>query len=144
MSDPARKRNIAESLARASQALGVAAAALDFGSPADAISRAYYAALHVLRALLFARGFDPRSHSGAQHLFNQHFVRAGIFPAKRNRFLASLQRQRELADYDPATVFDAEDVQQQIAEVRDFRAEVSRFLEGEGLLDSPAGDGDGT
>ena len=136
MSDPARRRNIADSLARAVQALAVAEAALAIGGTADAISRAYYAALHFLRALLFARGLEPRTHAGAQHLFNQEFVKAGLFPARANRLLAALQRQRELADYDPGTVFDAADVRDQIEDVRKFGSLVTDLLRREGLLDS--------
>ncbi|MCB9871250.1 MAG: HEPN domain-containing protein [Planctomycetes bacterium] len=135
MTDPARRRNIADALARAQQALAVADAALGIGSAADAISRAYYAALHYLRALMFARGFDPRTHAGAQHLFNQHFVKSGLFPARTNRLLAALQKQRELADYDPATIFDSADVEQQIADARSFGSSVVDLLRREGMLD---------
>lgn len=131
MSDPARRRNIAESLARAVQALAVAEAALAIGGTADAISRTYYAALHYLRALLFARGLDPRTHQGAQHLFNQEFVKPGLFPAKTNKLLAALQRMREQADYDPGMVFDADDARDQIGEVRQFGARVVDVLRDE-------------
>jgi uncharacterized protein (UPF0332 family) len=135
VTDPARRRNIAESLARTGQALAVAEAALAIGGTADAVSRTYYAALHYLRALLFARGFDPRTHAGAQHLFNQEFVRPGLFPAKANKLLASLQKQRELADYDSAMLFDADDVRQ-IGEVRSFGDRVTAMLRAEKLVES--------
>lgn len=139
MTDQARRRNIAESLARAHQALAVAEAALAVDSPADAISRTYYAVLHYLRALLYARGLDPRTHAGAQHLFNQEFVQPGLFPARHNRLLASLQRQRELADYDSATVFDPADTRQQIGEARAFGLEVVAWLRREGWVDKANG-----
>jgi uncharacterized protein (UPF0332 family) len=135
VTDPARRRNIAEALARAAQALAVADAALAIGSAADAVSRAYYGALHHLRALLFARGLEARTHAGAQHLFNQEFVQNGLFPATTNRLLASLQRMREIADYDPATVFDTRDTEEQIRQVRAFGQRVEQLLRGEGLLD---------
>ena len=83
---------------------------------------------------MFARGFDPRTRAGAQHLFNQEFVRTGLFRARTNRLLASLQRLRELADYDAATVFDAADAKEQIAEVRAFGLEVVALLGREGLI----------
>jgi uncharacterized protein (UPF0332 family) len=135
VTDPARRRNIAESLARAAQALAVAEAALAIGGTADAISRTYYAALHYLRALLFARGLDPRTHQGAQNLFNQEFVKPGQFPAKTNKLLAGLQRMREQADYDPGMVFDADDAREQIAEVRRFGARAAEVLRAENLLE---------
>jgi uncharacterized protein (UPF0332 family) len=135
VNDPAQRRNIAESLARAAQALAVADAALAIGGTADAVSRTYYAALHYLRALLFARGLDPRSHQGAHHLFNQEFVRSGLFPAKVNKLLASLQRMREQADYDPGMLFDADDAREQIIEVRAFGDRATAILRSERLLE---------
>ena len=133
MTDPARRRNIEDALARAAQALAAADAALGVGSTADAVSRAYYAALHFLRALLFARGLDPRTHSGAQSLFNQHFVRAGLFPTRTNSLLASLQRLRELADYDPSMLFDANDAREHITFVRKFGEDARSVLRSEGF-----------
>lgn len=133
MSEPARQRNVRESLARAEQALRVAEAALAVGGSADAISRAYYACFHYLRAALFARGLEVRTHSGAQNVFNREFIASGDFPARHNKLIAGLQRQRELADYEPAMVFDPADVQKQIADVCGFGAEVVAWLQGQGL-----------
>jgi uncharacterized protein (UPF0332 family) len=135
VNDPAQRRNIAESLARAAQALAVADAALAIGGTADAVSLTYHAALHYLRARLFARWLDPRSHPGAHHLFNQEFVRSGLFPPKVNKLLAALQRMREQADYDPGMLFDAEDAREQIAEVRALGDRATAILWSERWLD---------
>lgn len=66
-----RRRNIAEEVARAEEAL------LDLGLHSDSISRAYYSVFHVLRALILSRDIEPQTHAGAIHLFNQEFVRTG-------------------------------------------------------------------
>jgi len=59
-----RKQNVADELVRAAQCLAAAEALVGLGLAADAISRAYYAAFHLVRALLFSRGTEPRSHQG--------------------------------------------------------------------------------
>lgn len=71
MTDENRKRNVVEALARASEARTAAEALLAAGLHRDAVSRAYYAAFHYMRALLFARGLDPRSHRSAFQLLHR-------------------------------------------------------------------------
>ena len=88
---------------------------------------------HYLRALLLSRGLEPKSHPGAVHVFNTHFVRPGLFSASQNRVLAGLQRSRELADYDAAIQFAEPDARAQLAEARSFGSTVLEFLRGEGL-----------
>jgi uncharacterized protein (UPF0332 family) len=109
VTDENRKRNIAAEIERAEQALKAAEALIGLALYADAVSRAYYAAFHYLRALLLARGLEPKSHSGAIHMFNLEFIRGGDLPNSHNRLLGSLQRARELADYDAAVAFAPED-----------------------------------
>ena len=46
--------------------------------------------------------------------------------------IAGLQRQRELADYEPGTVFDAGDGREQIGEIRRFGERVVAQLRAEG------------
>jgi hypothetical protein len=94
--------NIKAELERAEQSLCAAEALLKLDLNADAVSRAYYGVFHLLRAILFSKGLEPKSHSGAIHLFNTDFVRPGLFSSANNRLIAGLQRARELADYDAA------------------------------------------
>jgi uncharacterized protein (UPF0332 family) len=109
VTDESRKRNIADEVGRAGQALRAARALIELGLHADAVSRAYYAAFHHLRALLFSRGLEAKTHAGAIHLFNTEFVRSGLFASSHNRLLAGIQRSRELADYDAAVTFSRAD-----------------------------------
>jgi hypothetical protein len=134
LTDENRRRNLADELARADQALRAAQALVDAGLYSDSASRAYYAAYHFLRALLFSRGLEPRTHSGAIHVFNTDFVRAGTFSSAHNRALAGLQRARELADYDAGVAFSAEDAERLMDEAREFREAVTSFLRSEGWL----------
>jgi len=129
-----RRRNIAEEVARAEESLRAAKALLDLGLHADSISRSYYAVFHVLRALILSRDIEPKTHAGAIHLFNQEFVRTGVVPNSHNRLLAGLQRARELADYDAAVSFSAEDAAAECDAATSFRDEMLALLAREGWL----------
>lgn len=72
-----------------------------------ALTRAYYAAFHALRALLYVNDLEPRSHHGALHLFRMHLVGAGQYPAAIALEIAELQRHREDADYESSFAIDA-------------------------------------
>ena len=135
MTDPARRESIREALARADEALRAAQALVDAGLFTDAVSRAYYAAFHYLSALLLSRGLEARAHGGALHLLNREFIRSGLLPTAHNRLLAGLQRTRELADYDPAVDFCADDARSQIEEARAFAADALEILRREGWTD---------
>jgi uncharacterized protein (UPF0332 family) len=134
VTDENRKQNIADELARADQAMRAAKALVGLGLNADAVSRAYYAVLHLLRAALLSRGVDPKTHAGAIHLFNSELVRKGTFSSAHNRLLGGLQRARELADYDAAVTFSAEDAEAEVAAAERFAAAVMEVLTREGWV----------
>ena len=129
MTEDNREANALDELARGQQSLDAAAALIAAGLHADAVSRAYYGAYHHLRALLYSRGLEPRSHAGALHLLNVEFIRPGLLPSANNRLLSGLQRSRELADYDPAVVFSAEDATAALDDARAFAAQVRGMIE---------------
>lgn len=134
MTEDNQKRAIRDEVERADQALRAADALLGLGLFADAVSRAYYGAFHLLRALLLSRGVEPKTHAGAIHLFNVELVRKGVFASSHNRLLGGLQRARELADYDAAIAFSAEDAGNEVRDARAFAAEALSFLRDEGWL----------
>lgn len=134
MTDENRKRNVADELARAGQALQAARALVDLGLHADAISRAYYAAFHALCALLFSRGLEAKTHAGAIHLFNTEFVRPGVFASSHNRLLAGIQRSRELADYDAAVRFSRADAEGCLNDAEAFHSEAVALLRSESWI----------
>jgi uncharacterized protein (UPF0332 family) len=134
MTDENRRRNIADAVARAEQALRAARALLGLALNADATSRAYYAAFHIVRALLLTRGVEPKTHAGAIHLLNVEFVREGRLPSSHNRLLAGLQRSRELADYDSAVTFSQEDAAAELADAERFVVEALALLRADGWI----------
>ena len=132
MTNENRKRNVAIELTRAEEAMRAAKALLGLGLHNDAVSRAYYAAFHYVRALLLTRGAEVKTHGGAIHLLNVEFVRTGLLASSHNRLLAGLQRARELADYDAAVTFSNEDAVAEIAEAEQFAAAADGLLRREG------------
>jgi uncharacterized protein (UPF0332 family) len=133
-----RRKNLANEVARADEALRAAEALLGLGLHADAVSRAYYAVLHLVRALLLSRGVEAKTHAGVIHLFNMELVRTGAFPSANNRVLGGLQRARELADYDAAVTFSEDDARAEITDARVFSVAALEFLKREGWLDPQA------
>lgn len=134
MTDENRRQNLQDALQRAGHTLAAATALIESGHPTDAVSRAYYAAFHALTGLLMSQGLEPRSHRGALHLFNVHFVRPGRFPTATNRSLAGMQRARELADYDASVRFDEADARAELGQAEAFVRQVEQHLTEEGWL----------
>lgn len=130
MSPESSRANAAAELARADESLRAAEVLLREGLLSDAVGRAYYAAFHAVRALLFSVGLEPRSHRGALHLFNLHFVRTGKLEARHLAALARAQYDRTTADYGAAPRFAVDDAQEEIASARELLAVARALLAG--------------
>ena len=91
-----------------------------------------FAVFHAVRAQLYAEGFEPRTHRGAQHLFNLHFVRTGRFEPAASGLIARLQKFREEADYAPAFVVDDEGAREDLEAARGFVARIRALLSAQG------------
>jgi uncharacterized protein (UPF0332 family) len=134
MTDPNRRAHVAHEDARAAEALRAARALVDLGLDNDAVSRAYYSVYHMVRAALFSRGAEPKTHAGMIHLFNVELVRTGAFPGTFNRVIAGLQRSRELADYDAAVKFSHADAVAELSNAEGCVAALRELLVREGWL----------
>lgn len=64
------------------------------------VNRLYYACFHAAQAVLYAKGFEPRTHQGVAMLFGQEVVLQGEASEDDGRFLNELRDYREQADYD--------------------------------------------
>ena len=78
------------------------------------INRSYYAIFHALRAVLALDKFDSSKHSGNIALFNQHYVKEGIFDKGISKQISSTFNLREKADYEDFYIACAEDAQVQL------------------------------
>jgi uncharacterized protein (UPF0332 family) len=64
-----------------------------------AASQLYYAVFHMVRALLYTEGLEPKTHKGTQQLLHVHFVKPGLLDKVYLNAFAELQREREESDY---------------------------------------------
>ncbi len=109
-----RRETAVEEMALAQDELEVAALLVTAGRFRIALTRAYFAVFHALRALLYSHGLEPRSHAGVHHLFNRHFVKPGPYEPDCSRVVARLQKYREEADYAQPFVVDEAGARQEL------------------------------
>ena len=128
MTGEGRRESAGAELELADEELRAAAGLLRDGLPRIAVARVYFAVFHAVRAQLYAEGFEPRTHGGAQHLFNLHFVRSGRYEPTTSRLIARLQKYREDADYAPAFVIDDAGARDDLATGRHFVGRVREAL----------------
>lgn len=128
MTDDNIRRNVEDELRLADSALAAAAALVGLGLAPDAASRAYYAALHAARALLFSLGIDPGSHRAVRTLVSRHFVQTGVLDPERSKELAQLEALRSAGDYDTAFALGSEQVRPEVDKARAFVAAVREIL----------------
>lgn len=72
------------------------------------------------RAILALKEIDSSKHSGVIALFNQHIVKAGLFPKETSKFLPKAKDIREDADYGDFVEITEEDAQTQIKRAMRF------------------------
>lgn len=130
MTGEGRSESARAELDLAAEELRAAEALLADGLPRIAVGRMYFAVFHAVRAQLYAEGYEPRTHRGAQHLFNLHFVRTGRFEPATSGLIAMLQKFREEADYAPAFVVDEEGAREDLEAAREFVARIRDVLAG--------------
>lgn len=133
MTDENRRENIRLELARAEELFGAARALVVAGFASDAVSRAYYAVFHLIRAALLSRGLEPRSHGGALRLLNTELTRKGHLPAF-SKLVSGLQRSREAADYEAAVSFTLAEAEAALADAESFRVAVVDLLRREAWI----------
>lgn len=93
------------------------------------LSSLYYAYFHIIKALLYEKGFDPRSHEGVYAMLNLHFIKSGILDKKFSRLFERLHKNREIADYNPiAPKFDKKDADDFINEFSESVPEILKLI----------------
>jgi uncharacterized protein len=99
MTDENCRANAQSELAVGRDAARVARAALELGITRDALSRAYYAVFHAVRALLLLDGLEPKTHSGVARLFSEHWIKTRRIDSRQMLVLTRLQSYRLASDY---------------------------------------------
>ena len=135
MTEDNRRRNLTLELKRSDESWLAAVNLRGLNLNADAVSRAYYAMVHMARAVLLTEGLEARTHSGVATLLNLHFVRAGRLPSSAPRALTQLQGEREAADYDASAIYSQEDVEDIFARALESCQTCRTLLAQDGWLD---------
>ncbi len=125
MTDDNRRENLAAEWRLSEAAWKEGLLLLDGGHPRGALTRFYYSAFHAACAALLAEGLEAATHSGVRSLFSQHFVKSGRMAPELPRLLASMQQQREDADYERTLEVDGD----QAGWARDDAATVRQAIE---------------
>jgi hypothetical protein len=116
-------------LDRARQDLEAARHLVQGGFPAQAASRAYYAAFHAAEAALLSLGETRSKHAGVVAAFSRLVVREGGLEDWCGRMLRSLFERRNAADYGGAA-FSRDEGDVAIADARAVIDAVSEWLAG--------------
>ena len=133
--DSTTKGLISAYLEKAAQKLAVARRLLASSDHDDAVSRAYYAAFHAVRALLVTVGQNATTHHSALTLFNLLFIKTGKFDRALGRFFTNLKDDREAADYELFANVDQALAETAILEADRLLAEATGYLRREGFID---------
>ena len=120
MTSDNQRLNAVEEMARGDEAGRAAQELLRLELYNDAISRAYYAAYHWARALLFSKGLESKTHRDAIQLIGLHFVRTGLLSDDAARSLARLEDAREASDYTASVRFSADEARDAIQQAQAF------------------------
>jgi len=86
----------------------------------DSISRSYYAAFDVIRALLATRGIITKTHAGAFRQFALYFVKTKIFDKEFSDKLNRLYERRQQADYEWQEEFGKNIAQDSLLKAKEF------------------------
>ena len=109
-------------MARGDEALRAAEELVRLELSNDAISRAYYAAYHWARALLYTKGLESKTHRGVIQLLGLHFVREGMLAEEAVHLLGQLADNREASDYSASVRFTEDESRQAIESAKRFIA----------------------
>ncbi len=128
-----KNANIAEELRRGRESLQAADVLAERGLLSDAISRLYYFVFHSARALLYTKGFEPKSHEGLLRLIGMHFVRTGTLSPNDSHLLTRLQKYRSEADYNAAYAFTAHDYEELKSAATQLDTKIQSYLKEQGF-----------
>lgn len=84
--------------------------------------------------MLLTQDISVSSHSGAFRLFNQYFIKSGVFSREDAKLISKLSRKRQAGDYKFNFFFDSVEIQNDINDAAKFVDAVEDFLRTEGFL----------
>ena len=94
----------------------------------SAESRLYYSVFHAARALLYSKGFYPKTHKGTIALFGKEILGNNLIDERFAKLLAKTFSLREKADYEPFFSVNKDEVESLIEEAEMFINEIKSLL----------------
>jgi uncharacterized protein (UPF0332 family) len=134
MTDQNRRVHVGAEVSRGEEALEAARKLLELGLLNDAVSRAYYAALHFALAAVLTEGIEPKTHGGVGAMLALHFIRPGRLTATCGKDLSRLEQFRNEADYNRFFVFEREGAAEEVAVAERFCEALRNLLRQGGWL----------
>jgi uncharacterized protein (UPF0332 family) len=128
VTEDGQREAVADELQLARDELLAAEQLLAASLPRIALSPAYFAVFHAVRARLYAAGLEPRTHTGVQTLWNSEFVKSGQYEPATALTLARLQTFRHQADYSRSFVVDHASAAAELAAAADLVSRIAGEL----------------
>ena len=128
MTSEGERESAAAEIELADEELRAAAKLLQDGLVRIAVTHAYYAAFHAVRARLSSQSLEPKTHTGVQQLWNVHFVRTGLYDSSTYVLLSRLQKLREEADYVRGFTIDEAHAREELEAARGLVERIRRDL----------------
>jgi uncharacterized protein (UPF0332 family) len=99
-----------------------------------ASSRLYYAVYYAMEAVLLTKNLTSSKHTGIISLFNQFFVKEGIFPKNFSKIISRLFRERQVGDYGFYIDITEEEILEDVKSSENFLEKIKEYLKQEGFL----------
>lgn len=94
----------------------------------EAGNKIYYAAFHMVKALLATQDLDAKTHSGVKTLFSEHFVNTGLVSREYGSFFSDLERTRSDFDYNDFVSYTEEEIKELVSQTKEFLVEIESFI----------------
>ena len=94
----------------------------------EAGNKIYYAAFHMVKALLATEDLDAKTHSGVKTLFSEHFVNRGLVLKAYGSFFSDLERTRSDFDYNDFVTYSEEEISELLSQTKEFLIEIESFI----------------
>lgn len=91
-------------------------------------NRLYYAAFHIITALLTDKGLFSKTHNGVICLFGQAFVEKELVTKEDARLVSRLQNMRKSGDYDDLFDWTEEDVNPLVDKTEELILKIERLI----------------
>lgn len=104
------------------------------GTLRGSVNRAYYTMFYAALALLATRQVGTSKHSGVLAMFDQEFVKTGLFARSLSRSFHLAFSRRQVNDYGEMSALDEQVVDKMLQDAEEFLAAAQTFLRHDGYL----------